>query len=144
MIEGLTNSGSIPVLERLAQFAGARHRVITHNIANLSTPGFRPVDASVEDFQASLGEAVQAKRDARTPAEVAFSPEDTDDVEFHKDGIVLDPKPLGDNVLFHDQNDRDLDRTMQDLVENFMVFRQAMDLLRNRYELLNTAIRERI
>ena len=33
---------------------------------------------------------------------------------------------------------------MQDLVENFMTFRFASEMLRSRYALLNTAIRERI
>ena len=48
MIDGVTNAGAIPALERLMQFAGGRHRLIVHNIANLDTPGFQPRDVSVE------------------------------------------------------------------------------------------------
>ena len=46
MIDGVTNADSIPVLERMMQFAGARHRLLVHDIANLDTPDFRPVVVS--------------------------------------------------------------------------------------------------
>jgi len=46
--------------------------------------------------------------------------------------------------MFHDQNDRDLERTMQDLAENVMVYRQANELLRSRFQMLQMVIRERV
>lgn len=127
MIDGVINADAIPALEKLAQFAGARHRLIVNNIANFDTPGFRPMDLSVSDFQEQLAETIRDHRAGRTPKP-----------------IELEPKPKGDNILFHDGNDRDLDRTMQDLVENFLTFRVATELLRSRFESINTAIRERV
>ena len=56
----------------------------------------------------------------------------------------LRPDDSRQNILFHDRNDRDAERITQSLVENFMTFRMASELLRNRYNLINTAIRERI
>ena len=41
-------------------------------------------------------------------------------------------------------SDRDLEHTMLDLVENFLTFRLASELLRNRFDLLRTAISERV
>lgn len=143
MINGVTNSGSLPTLERLMQFAAARHRVIANNIANISTPGFRPVDVSVADFQASLREAADERRSLRG-GRGELTPRDTDDVQFLRDRVELHPAPSGDGVLFHDGNDRDVERMMQDMVENFMVFRQAAQLLRSRMGVLNAAIRERL
>ncbi len=142
MILDVTNTGAIPVLERLVQFAGQRHRLIVNNIANFDTPGFRPADVSVEAFQENLAEAVEARR-ARDP-DGALRPADTDEVEFLSDGVILHPQPIGDNILFHDGNDRDLERTMQDLVENFYVFRTAAELLRGRLDIINSAIAERV
>lgn len=142
MITELASTPAMSVLERLVQFAGQRHRLIVNNIANLDTPGFRPSDVSVEDFQARLGEAVDARREAGPRG--TLQPQDTTQVEFLHDGLVLNPEPIGDNILFHDGNDRDLDRTMQDLVENFFVFRTAAELLRGRVDLMNTAIAERV
>ena len=70
--------------------------------------------------------------------------QDTEQVEVTPRGLRLHPTPLGDNILFHDGNDRDLERTMQSLVENFMTFRLATELMHGRFALINTAIRERI
>lgn len=141
MIEGLTNSDAIPTLERLLQFTGQRHRLIANNVANLDTPGFRPQDVSVAAFQSQLGEAVDERR-ARSggPLELA----DSEQIEVSATGMKLHPEALGQNIMFHDRNDRDLERHMQALVENFTTFRFAAQMLRNRFDLLNTAIRERI
>jgi flagellar basal-body rod protein FlgB len=127
VIDDVLNTEALPVLERLARFAGARHRLITNNIANFDTPGYRPADLSVGAFQKQLGEAVDQRRAGRQPA-----------------GIELEPEPKAENILFHDGNDRDLERTMQDLVENFLTFRLANELMHSRLNLINTAIRERI
>lgn len=40
MIEGLNNSGSLPVMQKVVQFAAGRHSLIADNVANLSTPDF--------------------------------------------------------------------------------------------------------
>ena len=42
----LANAGSAPVLEQVLRFAGARQRLLAHNIANVDKPDFRPVDES--------------------------------------------------------------------------------------------------
>lgn len=144
LIDGVTNADAVPVLERLIQFSGARHRVIVNNIANMSTPGYQTQDVSVDAFQAQLADALEAKRSGKSKSETGLELKDSDEVTFSKSGLVLNPKQSGENILFHDGNDRDLERTMQDLVENFTVFRTAAQLLRNRYELINTAIRERV
>ena len=144
MIHDLTNSESIPILERVMQFTGQRQRIIANNIANLSTPGFRPVDVSVEDFQAQLAHAVEDRRTNSNGGAAELSIESTREVAFDEDGMTLRPSPTGDNLLFHDQNDRDVERIMQDLVENFMAFRTAAQFLRSRFDLISIAIRERI
>ena len=144
MIDGVTNGEAIPVLERLLQFAGARHRMLTDNIANLDTPGFRPMDVSPERFQEALGEAIDAKRSAGGPIGSPLPTINMNGVTITNGRMTLNPEAAGENILFHDQNDRDLERSMQDLVENFMTFRLAADLIRNQFDLINTAIRERI
>lgn len=144
MIEGVTNADALPVLERVLQFAGARHRLLAHNIANLDTPGFRPGDVSVDGFQEALGEAIDLRRGGWQPLGTPLPDIDAPGVETRGDRLELHPEALGANILFHDRNDRDLERTMQSLAENFMTFRLAADLLRSRFELINTAIRERI
>jgi flagellar basal body rod protein FlgB len=104
MIQGMLNSGAIPALQRLVQFTGARHKVLTNNIANLSTPYFKPADLDTKAFQ---------------------------------------PSATNDNILFHDQNNRDLERTMQRLAENTLTHNAAIELLRSEFDMMRTAIRER-
>ncbi len=115
MIDGVTNSEGLSVLERLVQFSGQRHRLIVNNIANFDTPGYRPLDVSVQDFRTQLGEAIDERR-VSAHRGGSLEIEDSAQIEFRAGSMTLHPTPIGDNILFHDGNDRDLDRTMQDLV----------------------------
>ena len=144
MIDGLTNSGSLPVLERMMQFSARRQDLIANNIANLSTPNFRPSDVSVTDFQQQLRQAVDIRRGSAVGPAADLHFEDSNEVQFTSDGVMLTPTPLGENVLFHDNNDRSVENLMQDMVENLMAFRAAAQLHKSRIDLLNTAIRERM
>jgi len=144
MIDGLTNSGSMPVLERMMQFTAQRQDILTHNIANLSTPNFRPVDVSVPAFQQQLHEAVDRRRNGSGQTIPGLRVQGTQEVEVHGDDLRLQPQPVGENVLFHDGNDRDVERTMQKLVENFLAFRTAAQLFKGQVDLLNVALRERL
>ncbi|MDY7107181.1 MAG: hypothetical protein SYC29_00955 [Planctomycetota bacterium] len=140
----MTNADAIPVLERLMQFTGRRHRIIAHNIANLDTPNFRPVDVSVADFQARLGEAIDRRRDGHANAGGPLQLPSSRGVTVTESGLELHPTPTGENILYHDRNDRNPERIMQSLVENFITFRTATDLLKSRFNLITTAISERV
>ena len=142
-INDLTNADSLPTLTAAVSFAGQRQKVIAHNIANLSTPNFRPVDVSIPDFQDSLRDAIDARRERWGGQRGGLHPEDTRTTAFSRsNAVTLEPRPTGRNVLFHDRNDRDLERTMQDLAENVAAFRVSTDLFRTRMGLLKSAIRE--
>ncbi len=144
MIAGMLDSGAIPALQRLVQFTSARHRVLTDNIANLSTPYYKPRDLSVSGFQQSLADAVERRRRSPNPTMGQLSLRDTRELRFGKDRLDASPRPTHENVLYHDQNNRDLDRTMQRLAENTMAHRSAVELLRSEFEVLKMAIRERL
>lgn len=144
MINGLTNSGALPVLERMVQFAGQRHKLIVNNIANLDTPDYRPVDVSVKDFQALLGEAVESRRAKHGNVGGDLELRASREVEVGLNSMTLHPEASGENILFHDRNDRNVERIMQDLVENHQVFRIAAQFMRSRMDIINSAIRGRI
>ena len=144
MIDGLNNADVLPLLERVMQFAGQRHRLIVNNIANLNTPGYRPMDVSVEAFQAQHLIAVDARRENHGPFGGALKLEESNQVSFTSNSLTLHPEVSANSILFHDGSEKNIERTMQDLVENFSTFRLAADLLRNRVQLLETAIRGRI
>jgi len=144
MIDGVVNSDAIPVLERMIQFAGSRQRIIANNIANIDTPGFRPRDVSLKDFQAQLGEAIDESRETNGNSGGPLPLRDSQEVDFREHSLRLHPEPAGDNILFHDGNDRNLERMMQDMVENFFAFRTAAQFLRSRFDLIGRAIAERV
>lgn len=144
MIQGLFDGGALPVLQRLTQFTEARHRVLADNIANLSTPYYKPRDLNVSDFQRTLQHAIDARRSSNNPDSGPVEPTDTRDVWFRPEGIEARPSPTHDNILFHDQNNRDLERTMKDLAENTLTHNLAIQLTRNQFDMLRLAIRERI
>lgn len=144
MIDQLLNADALPSLERTTQFAARRHELITHNIANLSTPNFQPLDVSTANFQQSLGDAIDRRRQRFGGSRGPLEFEGTSEVKISGDRLHLTPATASGNVLFHDRNNRDLERSMQSLVENLAVFRLATDLMKSRMDLLNSAIRESI
>jgi len=144
MIAGMFDDGALPVLERMVQFTERRHRLLTDNIANLSTPFFKPVDLDTDSFQRQLGQAIDDRRRSATPVAGPLRLRDSGQVRFQPDGLDVRPQATNDNVLFHDQNNRSLERTMQHLAENTMAHNMAIEMLRSRYGMLQLAIRERV
>ncbi|MEX0744250.1 MAG: hypothetical protein WD118_01500 [Phycisphaeraceae bacterium] len=144
MIEGLFNRGAMQSVERLVQFTGERHRLLSHNIANLSTPHFRPRDVEPGEFQSALRQAQADRRSSGTPHVGQLEMRDTRNMSFRRDGIDVRARDSNRNILFHDRNNRDLERTMQDLAENTLAHNTGIELLKNQFEMLKLAIRERV
>ena len=145
MLGDITSYGALPALEASMRFAAARHPLILNNIANLSTPDYRPMDVSVEGFQKALRQAIDERRTANGGQSGSLPLSDSREVGVLADGrLALRPSTPSDNILFHDRNNRDLERTMQSLVENSTVFRVSTELIKNRFDLLRSAIAERV
>src|SRR5690606_5575118 len=140
---------AMPALEATIRFTARRQKFLSHNIANIDTPHFKPVDVRPRDFQAALGEAVDDRR-ARWGGhrgDLNFRTSNTirPGVDtFGRPSFTLEPEPTHDNILFHDRNDRSVERLMQDLVENTATFQLATQLQKARSDLLNSAISERV
>jgi len=143
MIRGVTESGAIPALETVIRFAAQRQRLIGHNIANISTPDFRPRDVSVPAFQESLGRAIDDRRRATGGMHGRLRlPETRELARDERGNLRLQPRTPAPNVLFQDRNNRDVERLMQSLAENAGAFRVASELLRSHKQTLSSAIRE--
>jgi len=148
MFQKTLQAGSLPTLEAVMRFTGQRQRLLAHNVANLTTPNFQAVDVSPEGFQKVLGEAVAERRKATGGVHGPLAMRSTREVEVRGDGS-LDLKPLEGTrgvggVLLHDRNDRDVERLMQSMTENYGVYRVASDLMRSRVGVLRTAISQRV
>ena len=145
---GVSNSGALPYLQRMMQFSWQRNTLLSDAAANLDPPGYQPVDVPVAEFQGAM-KAAQLREEGIgsgilppvTRGHGAFG--DTDGIRFEGDGIRLAPDPARQNLTFHDGNDRNLERIMQNLAENALAFRLASELFRKEHDILRSAIRER-
>ena len=157
MFDRLSTGSNFAALERAMQFGAARHQIIANNIANWETPGFRPVDVSVKDFQRQLGEALESREaklleglagdgpgGADLDIDGGLALEGSDQFSIGPNGLELHPEPMGDGILFHDGNDRNVERILQSLTENLMAFRFAATMMRKQFQSIDTAIRERL
>lgn len=144
LIRDLVTADALPALEATMRFAAQRQRIISNNIANFDTPGYRAVDVSVDGFQKALGRAVDARRDATSGVRGSLPWRETSELRgADPSRMTLHPTERG-GLLFHDQGARDLERTMQDLVENTATFQVAAKMYASRMRVLQSAISERV
>ncbi|MGD9692770.1 MAG: flagellar basal body rod protein FlgB [Phycisphaerales bacterium] len=146
LIPDFGSSGAVPALKMAASFAAQRQDILAHNVANISTPDFRPLDAPVAEFQETLSKAIDRRRSSTSnPSGREFSWSESSHIrrDYHGRMRVVASEP-SDNVLFHDRNNRDVERLMQDVAENVVAFRLATDLLKSRNDLIRTAIAGRV
>lgn len=144
MIEGMFDTGAMPVLERVVQFTTRRHKVLLHNIANLSTPNFVPGELSRQSFQAQLGRAIDERRARTGGPDGPLQLPDTRQVRVTPDTLDTHPDDSHDNILFHDRNNRSLEHQMKNLASNVGAHNTALRFLKNEFDMLETAIRERL
>lgn len=147
MIDGIVNSGAMPTLELAIGYASARQKLLAHNIANMSTPDFVQRDVAPETFQQFLRNAVQERRERAgtaggLPGEFRLEP--SREIVAGPGGMRLNPRENRAGVMFHDRNNRDLERLMQDMAENASAYRVAIDLMRSQSEIMKTAIAQRV
>ncbi len=127
-IDDLTQSGATPTLERLLRFTEARQNLLTEDVANVSTPGYRQKDLSLPAFQRMLQAHLGDRADATGgggEAEV--------DLEHPQAGI-----------LSHDGNDRSMEWLMSESAKNALTHNTVVELLRRQYQTLDMALKERV
>lgn len=144
MIERMFDSGSMPVLERLVQFTSLRHQQITNNVANINTPRFQPRDLNVEGFRKVLSEAIDARHRRTGGITGELRMKDTRELRFTDNGIDAKAVENNRNIMYHDQGNRSVDEIMKDLAENTLTHNAALEMMRSQFNLLETAIKERI
>jgi flagellar basal-body rod protein FlgB len=130
-IERLLNDGNAPLLEQMLRFTTSRHKLLAENVVNVSTPGYRQKDLSVEKFQRLLADRVETRNRA---------PRGT--VSF--DDIGVDVEQPNRGILFHDGNNRTMEQLMSDEAKNAMMHNMVVELLRKQFSALESALRERV
>ena len=132
-VERLLNQGNAPLLTQLLKFTAARHRLISENVVNISTPNYRQKDLSLESFQEALRTRVDQRQGA-APGAVGF------------DGIAAGQEVEEPDryVLFHDGANRSAEQLMADQAKNAMMHNMVIELLRKQFSALDLALKERV
>lgn len=137
MFPGLFQSTAVPILEQMVNFSQARHTVLAGNLANLHTPGYQARDISVEEFQAKLKQAIEA-RDQRpvtqSPGDLAASWTD----------MAAEAAENPKSILFHDQSDNAVELQVTEMVKNQLQHNLALSILTSQFRLLQAAVSERV
>lgn len=122
MIGNMFDTSGIATLERVVSFTATRQEILANNIANIDTPGYKVRDLDVDAFQEHLKQAIARGRSDRGDA-------------VHQPKIDFDQY-----LLFHDRNNRSIEKQMTAMAKNGITNKVAVELLRSRYQLLEQAI----
>ncbi len=114
----LTNNAQLHLLERFLDLTAQRQELLSSNIANIDTPGYRTRDI---DFHGELTRAMQDETSGPTEALVREVP-----------GLIV--RPDGNNVS--------VDREGLLLSQVQLQFNAASQLVREQFKVLNIAIHE--
>lgn len=124
-IEALTGGRAIEMAERGLDVASLRHNVISNNIANVNTPGFKR-QSVIFELSSEKGK-IQAKKSH--PKHIPFSYEMSEGPAR----IITEQ----DTIYRSDGNNVDLDKEMADLAKNTIYYNAIATRLTRKFSLLN-------
>ncbi|MCD6290465.1 MAG: flagellar basal body rod protein FlgB [Anaerolineae bacterium] len=129
---------TIELMQRALTGLSLREQVISNNLANLNTPGFK---ASEVVFESELRRALEAQQrqpvalEATHPAHFTTSPRQ-----------ALDVRPIvrerADSTLRADGNNVDLEREMAALAETAILYQASAQIVARKFALLRAIITE--
>ena len=137
MLANLFNSTTIPALGEVLNFAQARHTVLAGNIANVNTPGYRLRDLSQTEFQERLKEAIASSQAAGRPVSPGLAQSDPGDPMRHVRTSLQ-------NLVYHDDTNIDLEKQVAEMTKNHLLHNFALTVMTDQFQLLQTAISERV
>ena len=132
MLERLFNDANVPLLEKMVRFTQARERVLADDVVNLSTPNYTPKDLSLEKFQQILQKQVGHQQ-------TGPSADEEDQVND-----ALKGEDANSNILFHDRNNRSVEKLMSDHANNALMHNMMIELMRKQFAQIQEALKEHV
>jgi flagellar basal-body rod protein FlgB len=130
-IDRLMNQTNAPLVERVLEFASARHKLIAENVANVDTPGYRTKDLSEAKFFAMLRDRAAARQEV-SPGSMGY------------DDLNVDVENPRAGILFHDRNNRSMEQLASDQAKNGLLYTMAIELLKKQFSTMEMALKERV
>ncbi len=144
MMNGIFNSSTLPLLEKLAAFGERRQEVLAGNLANIDTPNYTPRDLSVEDFQQAMQAAIERRSRPASAGDAPPNPVTGSRIDDLFPAEMFHARPDATrNLTFQDGANRSVEKEVMELTKNSMMQRFAVELMVAQMSMLQTAISER-
>lgn len=143
MMRMMFQQESVPVLDAALSFAHQREKVIMNNIANVETPYYKRQGLPEEEFQKALISAIEERR-TQHPAD--FLIRDTKNISFEFGQFPKASVRPGNEYgpERHDENSVVIEKEMADLAKNSLYTEALQRLLKKKYTMLSTSLRDRV
>jgi flagellar basal-body rod protein FlgB len=137
MFSNLFSATTIPALGEVLNFAQARHTVLAGNVANVNTPGYRLRDLSQTEFQQKLKDAIAHSRHSAEPVSPGLAHSEPGDA-------MRQVRSALENLVYHDDTNIDLEKQVAEMTKNHLLHNFALTVMTDQFQLLQTAISERV
>ena len=129
MVDSILFDKAVNVMHKALNISSERNRIITSNIANVDTIGFKPKDL---DFKKSLLQALE------TPSESTMA---RTHAKHFENGAGTAPS---DAPVYRERSEAavDIDREMTNLAENNIQYRTNSEMLMRKLSLIRFSITE--
>ncbi len=143
-VQGMFHNSATNLLEQVVNFGQMRHNVLAGNIANISTPGYEFRDLPPDAFQELLKDAATAQ--GKSPLKSAAPAGGLSDLTggATPDDPFANMRNQIDSTLIVNSENRSLEYQVAEITKNQMQHNLALSILQNQYQLIETAISERI
>ena len=132
MTEKISFNRTFQLLENAMDIAHQRHNVMTSNISNIDTPGYRPKDI---DFKSAMSQAMNPGHTVRLTA-------------THEGHMGRQPESTVKADVFEEKgewngfNYMDSDRLITNMTENNLIYKTATETLLRKIAIMKEIIRE--
>ena len=124
------NKMGVPTLGKYLDLAAYRHKLVSSNVANASTPGYRAKDIDFQlEFQKATGKTNHLEGATTNAGHIPLG--------AHKN---QPPKVAQDKVEEGEMNSVDIDREVSNMTQNELLYTIGARMMQRRFEGLKTAI----
>ena len=146
MLGSMTDSTTVGLLEKLAIFGERRQELLAGNIANIDTPGYKPRDLPVADFQLALKDAVNSRqtRNSFSAGMTSLSSASERLQQLFPKEMFQAVETQGRNITFQDGATRSIETEVMEMSKNAIMQRFAVELMSAQMGMLQAVISERV
>lgn len=134
MLQSLLSSPKANILEQSLTAASLRHKVVSNNIANVNTPGFKKSEVAFEHLL----------KDALGSSKLAMANTNEKHISNSSSPVNITPaiNTIGDTAMRTDGNNVDIDIEMAELAKNNIYYNSVAQMLSRHFSGLKSVIKE--